>query len=45
MRKLVTVRRLLEDAEEQGLNPDELYVDPEDVVEAIEEAEEAEEEE
>ena len=40
MRKLVTVRRLLEDAKEQGLDPDQLYVDENDVVELAEDEEE-----
>lgn len=33
MRKLIKVERLIEDAEAQGLDPDQLYVDPDDVVE------------
>ncbi|MFC1903236.1 hypothetical protein ACFLX4_04130 [Chloroflexota bacterium] len=40
MRQLVTIRRLIED---EGINPDSTYVDPEDVVE-LEEDEDQEEE-
>ena len=32
-RRLVPLRRLIEDTEDQGDNPDALYVDPDDVVE------------
>ena len=30
MRRLVPIRRLLEDAESEGTNPDTIFVDPDD---------------
>ena len=39
-RRLVPVKRMIEDAENQGLDLDELFVDPDDVVEIEEEPEE-----
>ena len=39
MRKLVPLRRLLEDIEAEGLDPDQVFVDPDDIVELEEESE------
>jgi len=40
MRKLVRVRKVLEEAEDEGLDPEQIYVDPDDIVELEEEPEE-----
>lgn len=40
MRKLVRLNKVLEEAEDQGLDPDQIYVDPDDIVELEEEPEE-----
>jgi len=31
MRRLISIRRLLEDAEREGTDPDSVFVDPDDV--------------
>jgi len=41
-RRLVPLRRLIQDSEEQGEDIDALYVDPDDIVELEEELEEDE---
>ncbi len=41
-RRLVPLRRIIEDVEEQGRDPDDLYADPDDIAE-LEEDEEQEE--
>lgn len=40
MRKLITIEQLLEDAKLEGLDPDQIYIDPDDAVEIPEEPEE-----
>ena len=40
-RRLVPLKRAIEDAEERGENPDDLFIDPDDIVE-LEEVEEEE---
>ena len=40
MRKLVRVSKVLEEAEDQGLDPEQIYVDPDDIIELEEEPEE-----
>ena len=39
-RRLVRVHRVIDEAEEDGLDPDQLFVDPDDVIELEEEQEE-----
>ena len=40
-RRLVTIRKIVEDAEERGEDLDTIYVDPDDIVEIDEDTEEA----
>ena len=40
MRKLVRVSKVLKEAEDEGLDPEQIYVDPDDIVELEEEPEE-----
>jgi len=40
MRKLITIEQLIEDAKLEGLEPDEIYLDPDDAVQIPDEPEE-----
>jgi len=42
-RQLISVRQLIQDLQEEGLDIDQVFVDPDDVVEVEQEAEEEEE--
>lgn len=41
-RQLVSLRQLIKDTEEQGNDPDDLYIDPDDVVELEENPDDSE---